>query len=170
VKTTRPGWSALLSAVFVVGLSLAGILLGGPPEPVPASASPSEFSAERAMVLVRQIAQRPHRVGSADHARVREFLVTTLGQIGLKVERQSTVARRGTKTVRMARVENLIARIAGVNSTGSVMLASHYDSVPAAPGAADAGSGVAALIEAMRAFKTGPAPRNDVILLLTDGE
>ena len=42
--------------------------------------------------------------------------------------------------------------------------------VPAAPGAADAGSGVAAILESARAFRSGPAPRNDVILLFTDGE
>jgi len=72
--------------------------------------------------------------------------------------------------VRMARVENLLARIAGTRSTGAVLLAAHYDSVPAAPGAADDAAGVAAVVEAIRILKAGPPPRNDVILLLTDGE
>jgi len=170
VNVSRPGWAALLSALFVVGLSAAGILLGGPPQPAPASAPPSEFSAERAMAQVEQIAQRPHPVGSADHARVREYIVGTLAGMGLKAEVQSAVIRRGTATVRMARVENILARIAGTRSTGAILLASHYDSVPAAPGAADAGSGVAAVLEAMRAFQTGPAPQNDLILLFTDAE
>jgi hypothetical protein len=170
MKVTRPGGAALLSTVFAVGLSLAGVMLVGPPEPAPASASPSAFSAARAMLHVREIAQRPHPVGSADHARVGDYLAATLEGMGLKVERQAAVARRGTTTVRMARVENLLARIAGTNSTGAVMLASHYDSVPAAPGAADAASGVAAVLEAVRAFRTGPAPRNDIIVLFTDGE
>ena len=170
MKTTRPGWTALLSAVFIVGLGVAGVLLGGPPRPVPASAPPSEFSAERAMAHVEQIAQRPHPVGSPDHARVRDYVAGAIAHLGLKVEIQSTVVRRGTTTVRMARVENILARISGTNSTGAVLLASHYDSVPAAPGAADAGSGVAAVLEAVRALRTAPPPRNDVILLLTDAE
>ena len=170
MKTARPGWTALLSAVFIVGLSLAGVLLGGPPAPVPASAPPSEFSAERAMAHVEQIAQRPHPVGSPDHARVRDYVAGAIAHLGVKVEIQSTVVRRGTTTVRMARVENILARIGGTGSTGAVLLASHYDSVPAAPGAADAGSGVAAILEAVRALKTAPPPRNDVILLLTDAE
>ena len=170
VKMARPGWSALLSAAFVVGLGLGAIVLGGPPRPVPASAPPSEFSAERAMAHVEQIAQRPHPVGSPDHARVRDYVAGAIAHLGLKVEIQSTVVRRGTTTVRMARVENILARIGGTNSTGAVLLASHYDSVPAAPGAADAGSGVAAILEAVRALKTAPPPRNDVILLLTDAE
>jgi hypothetical protein len=63
-----------------------------------------------------------------------------------------------------------MARLPGTDSTGAVLLVSHYDSVPAAPGAADAGSGVAAIIEAARALRMGPASRNDVILLLTDAE
>jgi hypothetical protein len=170
VNVTRPGWTALLSAGFVVGLSLAGVLLSGPPEPVPASAPPSAFSAERAMAHVEEIAQRPHPVGSADHDRVRDCLMTALEQTGLKAERQSTVVRRGSATVRVARIENILARVAGSASTGAVLLASHYDSVPAAPGAADAGSGVAAILEAVRAIRTGPALRNDLILLFTDAE
>ena len=156
MKATRPGWPAVLSAVFVVGLSLAGVLLVGPPAPVPASAPPSAFSAERAMAHVEQIAQRPHPVGSADHARVRDYLAGAIEQLGLKAEFQPAIVRRGTTTLRMARVENILARIAGTNSTGAVLLASHYDSVPAAPGAADAASGVAAILEAVRALKTGP--------------
>ncbi|MGE5199328.1 MAG: M20/M25/M40 family metallo-hydrolase, partial [Rhodospirillaceae bacterium] len=170
MKATAPGWTAVISAVFVAGLGAASILLGGPPAPVPSSAPPSAFSAGRAMAHVEQIAQRPHPVGSADHARVIDYLVSALEQIGLKAERQPAVARRGTTTVRMARLENIAARIAGTGSTGAVLLASHYDSVPAAPGAADAGSGVAAILEAARAFRTGPPPRNDIILLFTDGE
>ncbi|MFO7695382.1 MAG: M20/M25/M40 family metallo-hydrolase [Vicinamibacterales bacterium] len=170
MNATRPGWPALLSAVSVAGLSLASVLLGGPPAPVPASAPPSEFSAERAMAHVAEIAQRPHPVGSPDHARVRDYLVGAIGQLGLKAELQPAVVGRGTTTVRMARVENILARIAGSDSTGAVLLASHYDSVPAAPGAADAASGVAAIIEAVRALTTGPPLRNDVILLLTDAE
>ena len=167
---TRPAWSALLSAAFVVGLSLAAILLGGPPPPLPANAPPFEFSAERAMAHVEQMAQRPRPVGSDHHARVRDYLAGAIEQLGLKAEIQSAIVRRGTATVRMARVENILARVAGTKSTGAVLLASHYDSVPAAPGAADAASGVAALLEAVRALETGPTPRNDIILLLTDAE
>jgi hypothetical protein len=167
---TLPGPSAVLSAAFVVGLGLAGTFLVGPPAPRPADAPPEEFSAERAMAHIRQIAQRPHPVGSADHARVREYVAGALDELGLKAERQSTVVRRGAPTLRMARVENILARIAGTGSTGVVLLASHYDSVPAAPGAADAGSGVGAILEALRALRAGPAPRNDVVVLFTDAE
>jgi len=153
-----------------VGLSLAGVLLGGPPPPAPASAPATEFSAERAMTHVEQIARRPHPLGSPDHARVRDYLARTLEELGLIVERQTTTVRRGATTIRAARVENLMVRLAGTQSTGAVLLAAHYDSVPAAPGAADAASGVAALLDATRAIKAGEPLQNDVIVLFTDGE
>ena len=51
-----------------------------------------------------------------------------------------------------------------------MLLVAHYDSVPTAAGAADDGSGVAALLETARALRSGPPPRNDIIFLFTDGE
>ena len=67
-------------------------------------------------------------------------------------------------------VHNVVARLPGRVSSRAVLLVAHYDSVPTAAGAADDGSGVAALLEAARALRAGPQPRNDVIFLFTDGE
>jgi hypothetical protein len=50
------------------------------------------------------------------------------------------------------------------------MFCAHYDSVSWGPGAADNGSGVAAMLETCRAIKAGPPLMNDIILLFTDGE
>jgi Peptidase family M28 len=67
-----------------------------------------------------------------------------------------------------------MARIPGVRGTNqpasAVALVCHYDSVPTGPGASDDGAAVAAVLETARARKAGPALRNDVMLLLTDGE
>ena len=46
----------------------------------------------------------------------------------------------------------------------------HYDSVAAGPGAADDMSGVATILETVRALRAGPPLRNDVTVVLTDGE
>jgi hypothetical protein len=67
-------------------------------------------------------------------------------------------------------VHNIHARIEGTDSTGHVVLVAHYDSVPNAPGAADDGAGVAAILEITRALTSGSPPRNDVDVLLTDAE
>jgi hypothetical protein len=67
-----------------------------------------------------------------------------------------------------------MARIPGAGAphqpARAVALVCHHDSVPTGPGAGDDGAAVAALLETARALKTGPALRNDVILLFTDGE
>jgi hypothetical protein len=49
------------------------------------------------------------------------------------------------------------------------LLAAHYDSVPAGPGAADDAAGVAAVLEIAHILSARPT-RHPVILLLTDGE
>jgi hypothetical protein len=63
-----------------------------------------------------------------------------------------------------------MTRIRGTASTGAIVLSAHYDSVPYGPGASDDGAGVAAILEAAQALLAGPPLRNDVILLLIDGE
>jgi len=50
------------------------------------------------------------------------------------------------------------------------MLVAHYDTVSRSPGAADDGAAVAALLETLRALNAGPPLRNDLIVLITDGE
>lgn len=50
------------------------------------------------------------------------------------------------------------------------MLAAHYDSVPAGPGAGDDAHGVAVILETMRALSTQPPLPNDVVVLITDAE
>ena len=67
-------------------------------------------------------------------------------------------------------VHNVVARLPGRDPSRAVLLVAHYDSVPTAAGAADDGSGVAALLETARALRSGPSPRNDIIFLFTDGE
>ena len=166
-----PRLPSFVVLILLVGFTLAGLLMGGPPDAVPASAPATEFSSARAMAHVAQIGQRPHPVGSADHARVRDYVVMTLEGMGLKVEHQKTTgARTGAGGAYAASVENLLVRVKGTASTGAILLAAHYDSVPAAPGAADDGSGVAAMLEALRACQASPPLRNDVILLFTDAE
>src|SRR5690606_40854732 len=64
----------------------------------------------------------------------------------------------------------LVATIPGREGDEAVLLAAHYDSVAAGPGAADDGAGVAALLEVARALKARRPPRRTVVLLFSDGE
>src|SRR5919112_1946883 len=171
----RPaGRSSPLGVVvtFVLGAFAAVSLLAlEPPEPLPASTPANEFSAERAFSDVEQIAERPHPVGSAANAEVRDYLVDRLAALGLHpTVQEATSARTKEGTASIARVHNIHAQIEGRNPTGHVLLVAHYDSVPRAPGAADDGAGVAAILEIARAITSDSPPRNDIDIVFTDAE
>lgn len=164
-KGRAVGFAALL---LVVGFALLSLRQLQPPAAVSESAAATEFSSGRAMRHLGNIAQRPHPIGSAEHARVRDAIVKELSEIGLAPEVQKASVVRPFSA---ATVENIVARLPGSGSGGkAVLLASHYDSVPTGPGASDDGSGVAAMLESARALKAGAPLKNDVIFLFTDGE
>ncbi|MFZ2059449.1 MAG: M20/M25/M40 family metallo-hydrolase [Candidatus Binatus sp.] len=143
-----------------------------PPAAVDENAPATEFSSARAMRDVREIAKKPHPLGSAENVRVREYLVARLRELGANPEVQtSTVARHspfGPDT--WAVVNNIVAKVPGTQPSGAVMIVAHYDSVPSGPGAGDDAASVAAILEAVHALKAGPPLRNDLIVLFTDGE
>ena len=163
---------ALLTFGFIALLSFVSLYRQRPPAVVPASASPREFSAERAMTYVKTIAQRPHAVGSAEHAAVRDYVFNQLLQTGLSPAVQKTVVIRPTTgpPFHAGSVENVMVRVPGTNSSKAVMLIGHYDSVPTSLGASDDGAAVAALLETLRALRARERLKNDVIFLFTDGE
>ncbi len=69
-------------------------------------------------------------------------------------------------------MRNIVARWRGSGPPGkkALLLSAHYDSVARGPGAGDDASGVAAILESLRALKAGPAPDRDVIILINEGE
>ena len=121
---------------------------------------------------VREIAKAPRMLGSAENDRVRDYLVGRLRELGASPAVQTATVARHTQSGpdTWAIVNNVVATIPGTSPTGSVLMVAHYDSAPSGPGAADNAASVAAILEAMRALKTGPAARNDLIVLFTDGE
>lgn len=141
------------------------------PAPLAASAPATTFSAERAMTHVDAIAQKPHPLGSAENARVRQYLRNKLMSLGLKPEVQTALVTRNMRgQVLAGMVHNVVTRLNGTDPTRAVLLAAHYDSTSMGPGAGDDATGVAALLETLRALRAGPPLRNDVIFLFTDGE
>jgi hypothetical protein len=67
-------------------------------------------------------------------------------------------------------VWNVLARMPGREVGPALVLMAHYDSVPAGPGVADDGSGVATILELARIFQQEGPYRNPILLLFTDGE
>jgi hypothetical protein len=151
------------------------------PRPAPADAPPTAFSAGRAMIDVRAIAQRPHPVGSADHARVQALLLQRMAALGLQTSTQTGPISQGSARYLQEMggdpaaanysATNLIGVLPGRNpALPAVALMAHYDTVPMSAGAADDTTGVAAILETVRAIRArGPAERT-LVVLITDAE
>ena len=160
--------SAWLFVVFLAFLALTKLKA---PEPAPASAPPTEFSAERGLTHIGAIAAVPHPIGSDSNSAVRKYLLAQLLSLGLSPKVfDGTGVRNFGNSVIIAHTHDILGRLPGVQSSGAIMLMAHYDSVPLAPGAADDGAGVAAILETLRALRAGPPLKNDLIVLFTDGE
>jgi hypothetical protein len=120
---------------------------------------------------VQQIAQRPHPMGSADHDRVRDYIVGQLSALGLSAQIQQATGI-GTRYREAGHVQNILARLPGTEPSGkAVVIMAHYDGVEAGPAASDDGAGCAALLETLRALRATKQPlAHDIIALFTDGE
>ncbi|MBI3270892.1 MAG: M28 family peptidase [Planctomycetes bacterium] len=165
-KAGMHAWAAL-GALFVAGAFALHRLT--PPAVVPADAPATVFSAARALPHLREVARESHSAGSAASGRVREYLRTQMQTLGLATEVQ--VARdRWTARATGGTLYNLIGRLRGTANTRAVLLASHYDSAPGSFGAGDAGAGVVAILETVRALRSGPPLVNDLLVLITDAE
>jgi hypothetical protein len=156
----------------IFALSLEGLR---PPAPKPLNAPAAQFSAARALDALRRILGNdvPHPVGSAANDAVRDRVVAELARIGYQPQIQTAFAC--SDFGECGTVNNILARLDGTEDvTGppvAVLLASHYDSVPAGPGDSDDGTGVAAVLETARALKSlSPPPRHPIIFLIDDGE
>lgn len=160
---------------------LVGVFSLQAPAPVGVDAPATAFSAERAMADVREIAQRPHPVGSADHARVRLYLQQRMTSLGLQVSTQTGPISRGSaRYLRRMGGDPEAAQFTATNLIGvlpgrdpalpAVALMAHYDTVPMSAGAADDSAGVAAILETVRALRArGPSDRT-LVVLFTDAE
>ena len=131
----------------------------------------SEFSTKRALAQVEAISKKPHFVGSENHDLVAAYLVKELQKMGLNTSIQEGYTL--TDWGNLAKSKNILARIKGTSSSKALLLLSHYDSAPhsSSPGASDAGSGVATILESIRAFKFNKKQhKNDIVILFSDAE
>ena len=130
----------------------------------------TQFSTSRALEHVEKIASRPHYLGSPAHSQVRNYIVDRLQNMGLEVQTQE--GYNLNKNAVLAKPQNILTRIEGTGNGDALVLMTHYDSaMHSSYGASDAGSGVAAILEGIRAFLQKDAEHdNDIILLFTDGE
>jgi hypothetical protein len=133
--------------------------------------STDAFSAARAKIILQDLVGGgvPHPIGSAANAGVRESILGRLSSLGYTTQLQSGFVCNDAGTC--GNPVNIIATRGNISGGGdAVLLASHYDSVPAGPGASDDGAAVATELEIARILAARPTPPHPMVLLFTDGE
>ena len=168
---SSPGIRRIAASTLALAAILALSLWGErPPAPKPANAPEGEFSAERAVNTLRRILREdiPHPVGSPADDTVRQRILDEFTQLGYEPQVQTAFAC--SKYASCATVKNVLARLEGTGAGGAVLVAAHYDSVPAGPGDSDDGTGVVTSLEIARALKSLAPRRHTVIFLIDEGE
>jgi hypothetical protein len=167
---------AALRVWFLGLLAVAAWLLAsyGAPAPVPLrpDAASEQFSAARADVALARLlgAQKPHPAGTPENQVLHARLLDELSRLGTPAQTitgMSCLSRHSA--ISCGTVSDIIAE--AVPGDGkAILLMAHLDSVAAGPGAGDDASGVAILLETIRALKAGGDNRHPVIVLFSDGE
>jgi hypothetical protein len=149
------------------------------PEALGLNAPAAQFSAARADVVLGRVLgnQQPHPAGSAEGQAVQARLLHELDLLDVHartVNEMSCNLEPRWSAVSCGSVRNIIASVSPGqenNKSKAILLMAHADSVAAGPGAADDGSGVAILLETIRALKArGLQGEHPIIALFTDGE
>ncbi len=171
--------TGLALIALLAGIALA-VFATTPPAPRPATTPADTFAAGRAMADVRFIASKPHPGTSPENAAVRAYLVKRLRAMGMETresplmggaEAVATFGRWTGQPAKALALTNVIGVLPGQDrSLPAVALMAHHDTVWGSPGAADDTTGVASLLEVVRAVKANGPPRRDLIVLITDGE
>lgn len=167
-------WGLLLVIVAVLGVLLLKDAVLAPPE-LRTENSPGQFDAVRAFDRLAEVLgdESPHPVDSAANDLVRERLVAVIRRLGYQPEvRDATSCRSSAERgfAVCARVRNVVFAVPDASGVidNAIMMAAHYDSVPAAAGANDDGLGVAVLLELAHLLEQ--PPNRPVVFLFTDGE
>jgi hypothetical protein len=162
-------------AALAVGFWLLSAFGQSRPDALGVDAPNTQFSAGRAAAGLARLLpdQKPHPAGSAQAELVRARILGELAGMGITTRTQTGmscyVSPRGN-FIPCGSVTNIIAEIAGHEKAKAILLMAHSDSVAAGPGAGDDGSGVAILLETLRALKARGPGAHPVIALFTDGE
>ncbi|QTD36427.1 M20/M25/M40 family metallo-hydrolase [Polaribacter batillariae] len=131
----------------------------------------TDFSIDNALLHLKNISKKAHFVGTQEHQKVQNYIKNELTKLGLetKIETQTAV---NTKWFAATTTQNIMARLKGSGNGKALLLLTHYDSDPhSSLGASDAGSGVATILEGVRAFLAkNKTPKNDIIILISDAE
>jgi hypothetical protein len=167
----KKNYSSIITVVIILGI--LGFLFASlmPSWSSDEDKKVTEFSTSRALEHINAIAKQPHYVGTKNHEVVANYIIKELQKLGLEttVQEGFTLSDWGN----LAKSKNIMCRIKGTETGKALLLLSHYDSAPHSfsHGASDDASGVATILEGVRAFLNAQTKhKNDIIILFTDAE
>jgi hypothetical protein len=163
--------SSVLSVLIILGVIYWSFSDIKPSLPNEKSTVATDFSLTNALQHLKIISEKQHYVGADEHKNVQNYIVTELNKMGLETEIQTQTAVN-KKWFAATTAQNIVAKIKGSKKGKALMLLSHYDSnAHSSFGASDDGSGVAVILEGVRAFLAkNKTPKNDIIILISDAE
>jgi hypothetical protein len=167
----KKNYSSIITVVIILGI-LGFLFVSLMPSWSPdEDKKVTEFSTSRALEHINAIAAQPHYVGTKNHEVVANYIIKELQKLGLEttVQEGFTLSDWGN----LVKSKNIMCRIEGTKNTKALLLLSHYDSAPhsVSHGASDDASGVATILEGVRAFLNAKTKhQNDIIILFTDAE
>lgn len=160
-----------LGIIFIVTLLFVSFTLRQSLVQPPQIDQTHAFNTERAFERLTRILgdESPHPVDSNANDEVRERLISEIQALGFDpIVNDRFHCSQRTWAMLCARVQNVMFWI-GEPGPNAIMVASHYDSVPSGPGAADDGSGVAASLEIAYNLKSRELTR-PILVMISDGE
>jgi len=162
--------------LIAVAVWLIANTFNGLPAPLGLDAAATEFSAARADATLGRLLgpEIPHPVSTPANQAVRDRVRMEFAALGVSTNVYRALGcfdRRAKFGVFFCgTTEDIVADV--MPGTGkAIILLAHYDSVPAGPGGADDQSGVATILETVRALKArGATSLHPVMAVITDGE
>jgi hypothetical protein len=165
----------LALALIAIAFWSLGKYATGLPDAKDSSAPAIEFSAARADATLARLLgpELPHPLSSAENANVRARIQEEFAKLGVKTSVYTGLGCNGREQYGYfvcGTAKDVIAEVRPGAGKAIVMLA-HYDSVPAGPGASDDESGVATILESVRALNAQRIKsKHPILAVLTDGE
>jgi len=162
--------NSVLTLVLILLAIYLGFILSVPDYTAGTDNGKTLFSTDRALAHVKKMSEKPHAVGFPAHTEVKQYIVDELQRMGLETSLQEGYT--AGDWANLSKASNILARIKGADNGKALLLLSHYDSSPHSSfGASDAASGVATILESVRAFlAANKRPKNDIIILISDAE
>ena len=140
-RRSSPRWAGPILLLVLLLAIVGGLLSRGTTAPQPSTAPEESFSAERAAAAAAPLVQEPRPIGSEANTAAHDHLAEQLAGAGFEVTSSEGIGRRAAEgTGSAGYVRNLVATRPGSDPTGTLVLATHIDSVPTRPAPRTRGS------------------------------